>query len=97
MLGTQFDRTPIRITPDDDGYITILVSVNQSGLRESLRLIEKLLIMNDYMPIYVDLTREDLDVPVVKALIPGLEIMTVVDRFSPLSIRQFGHYLKNCN
>ena len=64
---------------------------------KDLHLIEKLLIMNDYKPIYVDLTREDLDIPVVKALIPGLEIMTVVDRFSPLSIRQFGHYLKNCN
>jgi len=53
--------------------------------------------MNGYKPIYVDLTREDLDIPVVKALVPGLEIMTVVDRFSPLSIRQFWHYLKNCN
>ena len=64
---------------------------------KDLHLIEKLLIMNGYKPIYVDLTREDLDIPVVKALVPGLEIMTVVDRFSPLSIRQFGHYLKNCN
>jgi ribosomal protein S12 methylthiotransferase accessory factor YcaO len=63
---------------------------------KDLGLIEKLLIMNGYKPIYVDLTREDLDIPVVKALVPGLEIMTVVDRFSPLSIRQFGHYLKNC-
>jgi ribosomal protein S12 methylthiotransferase accessory factor YcaO len=61
-----------------------------------LHLIERLLIMNGYKPIYVDLTREDLDMPVVKALVPGLEIMTVVDRFSPLSIRQFGHYLKSC-
>ena len=65
--------------------------------KKDLHLIEKLLIMNGYKPIYVDLTREDLDIPVVKALVPGLEIMTVVDRFSPLSIRQFGHYLKNCN
>ena len=65
--------------------------------KKDLHLIEKLLIMNGYKPIYVDQTREDLDIPVVKALVPGLEIMTVVDRFSPLSIRQFGHYLKNCN
>jgi len=63
---------------------------------KDLHLIEKLLIMNGYKPIYVDLTRKDLNIPVVKALVPGLEIMTVVDRFSPLSIRQFGHYLKAC-
>jgi ribosomal protein S12 methylthiotransferase accessory factor YcaO len=64
---------------------------------KDLQLMEKLLVMNGYKPIYVDLTKKDLDIPVAKALVPGLEIMTVVDRFSPLSIRQFGHYLKNCN
>ena len=37
---------------------------------------------------------QELDIPVVKCLVPGLEIMTVLDRFSPLNIRQFGHYLK---
>jgi len=60
---------------------------------QDLHLLEKLLIMNGYRPIYIDLTREDLDIPVVKCLVPGLEIMTVLDRFSPLNIRQFGHYL----
>jgi ribosomal protein S12 methylthiotransferase accessory factor YcaO len=58
-----------------------------------LALLEKLLALNGYAPIYVDLTREDLGIPVVKALVPGLEIMTVLDRFSPLGLRQFGHYL----
>lgn len=60
---------------------------------QDLHLLEKLLIKNGYEPIYVDLTREDVDIPVVKCLVPGLEIMTVLDRFSPLNIRQFGHYL----
>ena len=59
-----------------------------------LHLMEDLLITNGYNPIYVDLTRKDLNIPVVKTLIPGLEILTVFDRFSPLGIRQFGHYLK---
>ena len=79
--------------------ITEIASPNKRAktITKNLHLTEKLLIMNGYKPIYVDLTREDLDIPVVKALVPGLEIMTVVDRFSPLSIRQFGHYLKNCN
>jgi ribosomal protein S12 methylthiotransferase accessory factor YcaO len=58
-----------------------------------LALMERLLGLNGYSPIYVDLTREDLSIPVVKALVPGLEIMTVLDRFSPLNLRQFGHYL----
>jgi ribosomal protein S12 methylthiotransferase accessory factor len=58
-----------------------------------LDFLEKLLSLNGYTPVYVDLTREDLGIPVVKALVPGLEIMTVLDRFSPLGLRQFGHYL----
>ena len=61
---------------------------------KDLQLLERLLIVNGYTPVYVDLTRKDLGIPVVKAMIPGLEIMTVLDRFSPLSLRQFGHYLR---
>ena len=64
---------------------------------KDLHLIERLLIMNGHKPIYVDLTRQDLDIPVVKCLIPGLEMMTILDRFSPMSVRQFGHYLRNCD
>ena len=60
---------------------------------EDLKLVEKVLISNGYSPIYVDLTREDLDIPVVKALVPGLEMTTVIDRYTPVSLRQFGHYL----
>ena len=58
-----------------------------------LALLERVLTQNGYTPIYVDVTRQDLGIPVVKALVPGLEIMTVLDRFSPLGLRQFGHYL----
>jgi ribosomal protein S12 methylthiotransferase accessory factor len=60
---------------------------------KDLDLLERVLMLNGYSPIYVDLTRKDLGIPVVKALVPGLEIMTVLDRFSPLGVRQFGHYL----
>ena len=38
MLGAQLDRTPIRITPYEGDYITILVLDNQQALFESLRL-----------------------------------------------------------
>jgi ribosomal protein S12 methylthiotransferase accessory factor YcaO len=61
---------------------------------KDLKLLERLLGANGYGPIYVDLTREELDIPVVKTLIPGLEVFSEFDIFSPLSLRQFGHYLK---
>jgi ribosomal protein S12 methylthiotransferase accessory factor len=59
---------------------------------QDLKLLERLLLMNGYRPIYVNLTRRDLDIPVVKALIPGLELLSEFDRFSTLSLRQFAHY-----
>jgi ribosomal protein S12 methylthiotransferase accessory factor YcaO len=61
---------------------------------EDLKALERVLMANGYCPIYVDLTREDLDIPAVKALIPGLEMFSEFDLFSPLSLRQFGHYLR---
>jgi ribosomal protein S12 methylthiotransferase accessory factor YcaO len=57
-----------------------------------LALLERLLVMNGYRPIYVNLTRKDLGIPTVKTLIPGLEIFAEFDRFSALSLRQFAHY-----
>ncbi len=59
-----------------------------------LQLLEKVLSRNGYHPIYVDLTRDDLEIPVVKVLVPGLELTSVLDRFSPLSLRKFGHYVR---
>lgn len=61
---------------------------------EDVRLLEGLLLRNGYAPVYVDLTRADLGIPVCKALVPGLEMMTVLDMFTPLPLRQFGHYLR---
>lgn len=59
-----------------------------------LERLETLLIQNGYFPIYVDLTRSDLDIPVVKAVVPGLEMSAELDAFSSLSLRQFAHLLK---
>jgi ribosomal protein S12 methylthiotransferase accessory factor YcaO len=70
-----------------------LPNYSSGDTARDLNLIEKVLIHNGYRPVYIDLTREDLDIPVVKCLVPGLEIMTVLDRFSPLNIRQFRQYL----
>jgi ribosomal protein S12 methylthiotransferase accessory factor YcaO len=71
-----------------------LADYSSGNVAQDLRLLERLLVTNGFRPIYVNLTREDLDIPVVKALIPGLEMFAEFDRFSTLSPRQFVHYLK---
>ena len=71
-----------------------LPDFSSGNASEDLRLLEKVLVRNGYYPIYVDLTRDDLEVPVVKVLVPGLELTSVLDRFSPLSLRKFGHYMR---
>ncbi|MDY6837328.1 MAG: YcaO-like family protein [Thermodesulfobacteriota bacterium] len=70
-----------------------LPDYSSGDVNEDLKLLERLLVSNGYSPVYVDLTRDDLDIPVVKSFIPGLEMFSELDSFSPLSLRQFGHYL----
>jgi len=48
-------------------------------------LIEQLLAQEGFTPIYVDLTRKDLDIPVVKTLVPGFAYSADFDRFTRLS------------
>jgi len=61
---------------------------------KDLAILETLLIANNYKPLYVNLTRKDLDIPVVKALIPGMEMITDFDRFSRVNPRLFANYLQ---
>ncbi len=69
--------------------------VYSSGdVSQDLDMLEKFLLLNGFKPIYVNLTRKDLNIPVVRALIPGLELMAILDRFSNFSKRQFRNYLK---
>ncbi len=63
------------------------------SVSNDLRRLESLVTANGYRPVYVDLTREDLDIPVCRVLVPGLEMMTFFDRFTPLGVRQIGHYM----
>jgi len=72
-----------------------LPNYSSGDVSQDLKLLERLLISNGYRPVYIDLTREDVDIPVVKTLIPGLEMFSEFDPFSPLTLRQFGHYLKS--
>jgi ribosomal protein S12 methylthiotransferase accessory factor len=59
-----------------------------------LKLVEETLMGNGYSPIYVDITREDLKIPVVKALVPNFELIADFDQYSRISPRLFNNYLK---
>jgi ribosomal protein S12 methylthiotransferase accessory factor YcaO len=59
-----------------------------------LKLLEQTLLANGFAPIYVDITRKDTGLPVVKALVPGFECMADFDAYSRISFRLFNNYLK---
>lgn len=77
-------RVPLEALPDYD----------RGDPEGNLQLLEQLLIANGYPPVYVDLTRRDLDLPVVRAIVPGMELLGDFDRFSRVHPRLYGHYLK---
>ncbi|WP_419783909.1 YcaO-like family protein [Maridesulfovibrio sp.] len=55
--------------------------------------IENTLAANGFAPYYVDLTRKDLEIPVTRAIVPGLEIVSDLDKFSRISKRLYRNYL----
>ena len=59
-----------------------------------LMVLERTLTANGYTPAYVDLTRKDLNIPVVRAMVPGLELISDFDQYSRVSPRLFRNYLK---
>ena len=61
---------------------------------QDLMRVEQTMLANRLVPIYVDITRKDLDIPVVKALVPGMEMMADFDQYSRISSRLFNNYLK---
>lgn len=58
----------------------------------NLRLLEEVLGAQGRTPLYVDLTRRDLDIPVVRAIIPGLELTGEPDSFSRPPLRLMARY-----
>ena len=77
---------PTRAVQDLPDYST-------GSITGDLALVEALLAASNRTPIYADLTREDLAIPVCRALVPGLELMADFDRNSRLSPRLFGRWL----
>ncbi|GAB6125890.1 YcaO-like family protein [Humidesulfovibrio idahonensis] len=59
-----------------------------------LLVLEETLLANGHAPVYVDLTRADLGIPAVRALVPGLEWVSDFDRFSRLPPRLYANYLR---
>lgn len=62
-----------------------------------LALLETVLAAHGFFPIYVDLTREDIDLPVVRAIVPGMEIVADFEWYSRVSPRLFYNYLEMMN
>ncbi len=60
----------------------------------NLARLEDILAANGYEPIYLDLTRQDVGLPVAKAMVPGLELTADLERFSRVSPRLWARYLR---
>ncbi len=60
----------------------------------NVALLEHILLERGYTPLYVDITTEDLEMPVVRAIIPGLELGAELDSFSRISARLYDNYLQ---
>ncbi|MBO4301484.1 MAG: YcaO-like family protein, partial [Desulfovibrio sp.] len=76
---------PVRMLEDLPDYGFPSASANR-------RLLETVLEAQGRKPVYVDLTRRDLDIPVIRAIIPGLALTSEWDRFSRPDVRLFARY-----
>ena len=68
---------------------------NLGSAAANLRQLEEMLAAQGRTPLYVDLTRRDLDIPVVRAIVPGLELTGELDDFSRPSLRLMTRYLRH--
>lgn len=78
---------PVRLLEDLPDFST-------GSAAGDLMVLEEVLIANGYPPTYVELTRADLGIPAVRAVVPGLEWVSDFDRFSRLSPRLYAAYLR---
>lgn len=59
-----------------------------------VRLVEETLTGSGRMPVYADLTRNDLGYPVVRAVVAGLELLPDFDATTRVPVRLYANYLK---
>ncbi len=72
-----------------------LPDFSTGNLGGDLQVLETALVASKRSPVYVDLTREDMNIPVCRAIIPGMELMADFDRNSRLSARLFTNLEKD--
>lgn len=70
-----------------------LPDLSTGSAEGDVRLIERTLAANGVTPVYVDMTRKDMGIPVCRAILPGLELVADFDRFSRVSPRLWANYL----
>ena len=73
-------------------YLEELPDYTSGNIEIDLQRIEALLAANQLRPIYINLTRRDVGIPVVRALVPGLELVADFDRYSRVSPRLYHNY-----
>lgn len=78
---------PVRVLEDLPDHST-------GSAEGDLMVLEETLVANGYPPSYVELTRADLGIPAVRAVVPGLEWVSDFDRFSRLPPRLYANYLR---
>ncbi len=87
--GVGLAGLPLRVLEDLPNY-------SLPSPRANRRLLESVLLAHGRSPLYVDLTRNDFDIPVVRAIVPGLALTAEWDRFSRPDARLFARYAACC-
>jgi len=81
------ENLPVRVLEDLPDFST-------GSAEGDLMVLEETLVGSGYPPCYVELTRADLGIPAVRAVVPGLEWVADFDRFSRLPPRLYANYLR---
>ncbi|MDD4731501.1 MAG: YcaO-like family protein [Desulfovibrio sp.] len=81
------DHLPMRRLED-------LPDLSTGSAEGDLLVLEQTLLANGLTPHYADMTRSDLEIPVCRAIVPGLEIINDFDGLTRLSPRLFRNYLR---
>lgn len=85
--GPLLRKLPVRNLNDLPNY-------SLASPAAELAMLEDLLMRNARQAVYVDLTRQDLDFPVVRAFIPGMELTADHGDFGRVPVRLYANYLR---
>jgi ribosomal protein S12 methylthiotransferase accessory factor YcaO len=70
-----------------------LPDMSMGNVHDNLALLEAMFTANGRTPVYVDITRDDLGFPVVRALVPGMELTADFTPFTRINPRLYRRYL----